>query len=283
MRAIKKINNNVALCIDNNGLQLVAFGKGIGFHEMPFEIADLKQIDRTFYNINSNYIDVIADIPEDVFAFTGRILDTIRNQLPYQLTPNFVITLADHIAFSIERYHRGIYVRMPLKYEIGQTYPLELKLSEFVVEEIERNFHVVLNPRESSGIALSIVNARMDKKSKQVESEPNQDQFDEVLEDITKIIEEAIQLKVDRDTFSYARFSTHLQYLYTRLRRGEEIQTENIQIYEMIQKQYPNISKCVERINDYFYQTINCNITDEEKLYLILHINRITSKEELQL
>ncbi len=31
MEVVKKINNNVAECVDNNGKHLIAFGKGIGF------------------------------------------------------------------------------------------------------------------------------------------------------------------------------------------------------------------------------------------------------------
>ena len=32
MQVIKKINNNVALGLDNHGCELVIFGNGIGFH-----------------------------------------------------------------------------------------------------------------------------------------------------------------------------------------------------------------------------------------------------------
>ena len=31
MRIIKKINNNVALCVDHSGREVVAMGKGLGF------------------------------------------------------------------------------------------------------------------------------------------------------------------------------------------------------------------------------------------------------------
>ena len=31
MKVVKKINNNVAICLDSNNCELVAFGKGIGF------------------------------------------------------------------------------------------------------------------------------------------------------------------------------------------------------------------------------------------------------------
>ncbi len=138
MRAVKKINNNVAICIDGTGNQLVAFGKGIGFPAMPYEITDLKQIDQTFYNISSNYVDMINDLPEDIITFTARILDDIRTVLPYELMPNLILTLADHIAFCLERHRRNLYVRMPLLYEIAQTYPLELKLSQYILRELEK-------------------------------------------------------------------------------------------------------------------------------------------------
>ena len=31
MKVIKKINNNVVICLDHNNRELVAFGRGIGF------------------------------------------------------------------------------------------------------------------------------------------------------------------------------------------------------------------------------------------------------------
>ncbi|WP_368259898.1 CAT RNA binding domain-containing protein, partial [Clostridium paraputrificum] len=37
MIVVKKINNNVAICLDNNNNELIAFGKGIGFPATPYE------------------------------------------------------------------------------------------------------------------------------------------------------------------------------------------------------------------------------------------------------
>ncbi|MCH3943362.1 MAG: hypothetical protein LKE37_06810 [Atopobiaceae bacterium] len=36
MRIVKKINNNVALAVDACGKDVVVFGKGIGFPQMPY-------------------------------------------------------------------------------------------------------------------------------------------------------------------------------------------------------------------------------------------------------
>ena len=103
MLVIRKINNNVALCRDSNGAELVAFGKGIGFPETPYELKDLSKIDVTFYNISEQYFDVLNEIPSEVMEFTARIADKIRISLPYELKPTFLLTLADHLAFCMER------------------------------------------------------------------------------------------------------------------------------------------------------------------------------------
>ena len=57
MKVIKKINNNVALCVDNNKKELIAFGKGIGFPDMPYEIKDLSAISMTFYRMDQSFIN----------------------------------------------------------------------------------------------------------------------------------------------------------------------------------------------------------------------------------
>ena len=50
MRVIRNINNNVALCLDGNGNEVVAFGKGIGFKKPPYDI-ELNQIQRTYWEL----------------------------------------------------------------------------------------------------------------------------------------------------------------------------------------------------------------------------------------
>ena len=71
MMVVKKINNNVAICRDGSQRELVAFGKGIGFPPAPYELTDLSRIDRTFYNVNSQYIPLLADIPPELVRFTA--------------------------------------------------------------------------------------------------------------------------------------------------------------------------------------------------------------------
>lgn len=81
MRAIRKINNNVAICMDNNAKELIAFGKGIGFPKMPYEITDLSVIQMTFYRIDSNLYKMIEEIPDDILQVSAQIVAIAQNTL----------------------------------------------------------------------------------------------------------------------------------------------------------------------------------------------------------
>ncbi|MZJ27504.1 hypothetical protein GT516_06680 [Collinsella sp. BIOML-A4] len=63
MLILKKINNNVALAASDDGREVVVFGKGIGFHEMPYKLADESLIQRKFYNVPESLQDMVGPFP----------------------------------------------------------------------------------------------------------------------------------------------------------------------------------------------------------------------------
>ena len=100
MKVIKKINNNVAVCLDNNNNELIAFGKGIGFQKVPYELTDISKIERTYYGVNHSYIGLVNEIPEDIFDISAKIVEWAKTKLSKELSVNIVFTLADHINFA---------------------------------------------------------------------------------------------------------------------------------------------------------------------------------------
>ena len=103
MEVIKKINNNAAVCIDSAGNELVAIGTGIGFPAVPYSLDDLDKIQKTYYDINPHYLEMLNDIPENVFRVSSKIVDLYRNKIRDAISSNLVFTLADHLYFAIER------------------------------------------------------------------------------------------------------------------------------------------------------------------------------------
>ena len=280
MLVTKKINNNVAVCVDGNGRELVAFGKGIGFPAMPYELTDLSLIDHSFYRVDPQYWPLFDSIPAEVISFTDRVVDETRDWLPYDTAPNTVITLADHIAFSVQRARQGVYIQMPSLYQLEEDYPQEVKVGKYIVAAVKKRFDVTLPPSEASGIAMHFINARnYPVNPAQVEEAPVI-QYEEVLEDTVRIVEGEMGISIQRDTFNYRRFATHLEYLLKRMFKAQHIDTDNQQMYQMMRQEYPDVARCVDKIADCYKDRLAVELTGEERLYLIMHVNRICAKNE---
>lgn len=278
MRAIRKLNNNAVVCMDSQGRQVVAMGKGVGFGPVPRDVS-LAEIERTFYDIDDAEQNIMRDIPTDVVLFAAKFLDIARSELPYELRPNAVLTLADHIAFAIERIRKNISVRMPLAYDVQQMYPMEYKLGEHAVAQIRREFKLMLPDEETVGIALNLINAKA--KSKAAPEMARSNDIKGMIEQSTRMVEDMFHITVDRESFSFARYATHLQYLFQRVRQQKAFDTENLRLYKDLREEFPAIAVCAERVSAYIEQKWDCSISGEEKMYLILHINRIRAKESL--
>ncbi|MCD8067571.1 MAG: PRD domain-containing protein [Lachnospiraceae bacterium] len=276
MRAVKKINNNTVICVDSGGMEIVAMGKGIGYPAVPREVP-LEEIERTFYDVKSSQLQLFTDIPDEVMLFTAKIIDIAKNELPDELSPNAVFTLADHIAFCIERARKQIHVRMPLAYDVEQMYPKEYRIGKYAVSKIRKQFQVAVLNEEAVGIAMSLVNSEIYPDGYGGQSRDASDES--MLEDITEIVESEYHIIIDRETFSYARYATHLQYLFQRIHEGKTIDTDNLQMYGTMQEEYPELTACVDKIGEHLKTKWKCELSEEEKLYIGLHVNRICIKE----
>lgn len=274
MQVIRKINNNAAICVDGKGRELVALGRGIGFGALTREVA-LDDISRTFYGVDAKYLDLIGEMPEDVLEFAGQLADVCRATLSYELSPNLPITLADHIAFMVKRAREHMVVQMPLAYDVQQAHPAEYKLGQMAVKGARKTFGVRLDRHEATGIALSIVNSAvtMSERTARKESEVAY-----LLEGITRIVEEEMGISVNRDSFDYARFATHVQYLIDRVLVGEPIATQNEELYDEVVAGYPQAAKCAQSAGELIEGRLGGRLTQEEQLYLILHVNRISER-----
>ena len=103
MKIIRKINNNAAVAQDRKGREMVVLGRGVGFGTMPYELTDLSRIYRTFYDVDPRYFDALAELPQDVVLASADIVEQAEIALDGELNPNLTFTLADHIAFAIQR------------------------------------------------------------------------------------------------------------------------------------------------------------------------------------
>ncbi len=269
MKVIKNINNNVSLCLDNKGREVVAFGKGIGFTKPPYEIP-LDQIQRTFYDIDESYLSVMVAIPEEMLSVAAEIYDYGNRKMNNRFSSNVVFTLADHIRFAMKREKENISIKLPLFYEVQNLYPEEIEIGIYALKLINEKFKVKLPKEEAASITLHFVGYRLNDSSYSGKNEKI------ILDKCTGIVEQMMGINIDKKGFNYSRFLTHLHYLLDRVRNNKIIATENGKVYEELKKQYPKTYECVKEIEDFLLTELN----DEERLYLILHINRLCAYED---
>lgn len=271
----KKINNNFAICTDSNGKEIIAYGKGIGFGKVPYELDDLSKIDQTFYDINDHMVQLSNQIPDDIFRMSSKIVDIANLYLDANLSSNLIFSLADHITFAIERKKKGLFIENPLGKDIAFLYEKELQVGQIAIDLIKNELGVKLPKKEAVNIAIHFIEAVAYSK-KQMDTQPNEVMID----DIVSLLEKELEFSIDREDASYVRFVTHLEYLLKRKFQQGEKSSMNLELFEKAKNEFPSIYKVANQIGDYIYANINWLPDEEELLYLIIHINRLYARTD---
>lgn len=128
---------------------------------------------------------------------------------------------------------------------------------------------------------MHFVNARYNAKTRTDVTMQWQLRYDDVLEDTVSIVKDEVGIVIDRSSFNFARYSSHLMYLLQRLGTGSILNSDISDMYRSLGEERPQIARCVDLIEQYFMDKWGCSLCEEEKLYLLLHINRICTREGL--
>ena len=277
MRIVQRINHNAALCIDGDGREVIALGKGVGYPQGTDELAPA-QIFRTFYGVDARYLPLLNEIDPAVFEFSSQLADAARGLVSYELGANLAFTLADHIAFIIQRVQDNMAIRMPFAHDIRYSYPMEYKLGKLAIERMRELFGIPVPESEAAGIAMSIISSQVvpSSKAKSVSARRN----DRVLDQCTRIVEQEMRVRIDRESFNFARFATHLQYLFERVSGDAAPLEGNEALVESMREEYPRVFACAEDVGRAITTSYGGELAEDELLYLSLHINRLCEKVE---
>lgn len=272
MQIVRIFNNNAVLALDEEGDEVVAMGKGLGFSQQIGNMVDQNKIEKIF---KENAVDISV---EELFVTLSTpeidsllaIIDLATTELGEKYQANLYITLADHIHFALERFEKGLVITNPLAWNIRRLFPDEYAIGYQALDIIENHLHVRLPNDEASSIALHLVNARM-----------NQGEMDQTME-VVKIVRGILEVvtlffgqKFDTESIAYNRFMTHLQYFALRVIQGEAQNGSGQFLYDQVKENYPKAMACAEKVDDYIHHQYAYRITDEEKSYLAIHINRL--------
>jgi beta-glucoside operon transcriptional antiterminator len=272
MKIIKKINNNFALAQDDQGRNLVAYGKGIGFPAMPYDLTDLSKIDRTFYDVQREHLPMFYRADERVISLAMDIVDYARLHVNADIGDFLYYVLVDHINFAIERYKNNEYVPMKLSRDIRYNYNQEYETGKWAWKYINKKMGLKLPKDEATIIAMHIVEAEQTSQKSQREIS-----IDEIINEVMKIVSQELNIEIKEDDFNIYRFETHVRYLIQRI-DDQEMCSKNMELYESVVDKYPQEYRCALDVASYLGKTLGRAITKEEILYLVLHINRLSNR-----
>ena len=151
--------------------------------------------------------------------------------------------------------------------------PGRIHLGEKALGMIQKKLNVSLLQDEAAFIALHIVNASADGSDMTKVLE-----ITKLIGEIETIVKRYYRMEFENESVYYYRFVTHLKFLAQRLVTKTTYDEEESELFTMVRDKYDQSYQCVERIAKFIQEEYHCGLSGEEKLYLTIHIERVTEK-----
>lgn len=273
---IKSLNNNLVLAVNDGAEEFVLFGKGIGFKKKKGDVIDHTLVTKIFESKNQtqNFSAILDNISSEVLSATEKIIENGENELGKKVNASMIVSLSDHIQAAIERVRKEQVTESALQWEIPFLYVKEYEIGKNALLLIEEELGVSLPESEASFIALHFVNAQDG-----LESMDETMLITTITKSIVKIIQSLFNIVLNKSSIHYSRFVTHIRYFMNRQLRNQAFIAENDNgLYRIIQEQYPKSFACGLIIRDMLKNEYQMVIRDDELLYLVIHIQRITKE-----
>lgn len=278
MKIQKVLNNNVVTSLNENNEEIIVMGKGIAFNKKCNDIIVKSNIEKIFTlsnpSVNNKFIELISSIPLEYTVISEQIIAYAREVIGKKLNESIYISLTDHIYNAIQRQKSGIVVTNALTWETKRLYKEEYKVGLKALKIINKEFHITLPPDEAAFIALHIVNASLD------EEMPILMNITRLIQEILNIVKYNFNIEFDEESLSYYRFVTHLKFFAQRLFNNKTTSDENEnELFHLVKEKYTEASKCAMRVQKFILQKYQYNLTTDEMLYLIIHIQKLVNKK----
>lgn len=271
MKVIKKINNNVALALNDKKEEVIIVGKGVGFPKIPYDLTDRGIIETIYYTPkNMKAFELLNGISEEAVALAEEIIHFGERFLDKKINSIIFLTLTDHIDSALERYNEALSINNPLQWEIKCLYPAEYHIGIEALKIIEKKSGIKLPLTEASLIALHFANAQMGSNELSETTKVTS-----ISGELINIVKYHFKIDFDEESINFIRFAIHVMYFVRRLVEGKTLQNENESFYEMFKEKYKDELACVDKIEKYIYKNYGFNCSNDEKLYLLLHIQRL--------
>ena len=276
MKVHKILNNNVIVTLDDKGKELILTGRGIGFKKREGDLIDINLIEKQFSLDNKDILpkfnELLSEIPLEVLTTSQIIINHAKECMESKLQDSIYISLTDHIHFAIERHKQGFDIPNGFLWEIKKFYPKEFQVGLYALSVIKKRLGIELPEDEAGFITFHIINSQLNGTM------PNIVNMTKIMREILNIVKYHFNIEYDEDCLSYQRFVTHLKFFAQRiLSKGTQTQQDS-SLYEIVRQKYHQAYLCTKQIDLHLIQQYQHPLTDDESLYLTIHIERLRTE-----
>ncbi|MDO4555037.1 MAG: PRD domain-containing protein [Lachnospiraceae bacterium] len=281
MKIVKIVNNNIVTSEDDMGQELIVMGRGLGFGKKAGQPIPDDKIEKVFHldtpDQNNKLIDIIKDIPLDHIQAADKIILYAKKMLGDKLKDTIYLSLIDHISCAIERKKGNLLFQNPLLWEIKQYYPSEFHVGVQSLTILKNALGLEFPVDEAGFIALHFITSEYDTKMDVTFDIPK------LIDEIVTIIENQFTIHVDKSSIHFERFITHLKFFAARVLQAKQIPDDGDFLFRsMIRDQYKESYQCALAIREHIEANYKIEISEEEVVYLTVHIKRITMQNSAE-
>lgn len=276
MQILKVMNNSLVLAINDSGNECILMGKGIGYKKSIGHDILEGEVEKTFIlkdkTMLRNFVQLASELDDIYFNIVKETIEYAIQEFEIDVMDYLYLSLSDHIAFVVSRLKEGHFGEKFNYIEVVKYHKNEYAVGKFAVNLINQTLGVKLPESEASAIGLHFVNARMNSKSYNKEIK-----VVKLVDNIEAIVQRKTNMIFERDSLSYSRFITHLKYFAERIIDHQIFEDkESDVLYDQLMQTMTHENEIIESIDHFVNKKHKVKITKQEKIYLIIHINRIS-------
>ncbi|EOL50063.1 BglG family transcription antiterminator LicT [Enterococcus caccae] len=278
MKILKVFNNNVSLVLNDDNIEEIIMGKGVGFNKREGDVIDSALIEKRFVlegnNSVSNLDNLLARIDIEDIELASDIIQLGEAELEQSIDDSILLTLSDHIGFVLNRAAEGLQMRSPLEWDIKQIYTKEYAFALKAVQMMREKTGIEIPDQEAAFITLHFVNA--------YNSTSNMNETmltTKIIQSIIDIIKYHYGKEYDETSYDFTRFITHIRYFVKRQLDKEVSSNEDSTLINLIAVKYEQDYQCAVKIKTFLEQQYDWTISNDELMYLTLHLNRLSSNQ----
>jgi transcriptional antiterminator len=268
---IKKILNNNVIIAEKNKIDFVLVGKAIGFDFNKGSKLPEDRIENIFVKQNStsneNFDRILQNINNEIIGISEEIISMCEKELGIKLSEALHVSLPDHVNFALRRIKEGIIIENPFLQELKALYPKEYKLADKALFMINNTFNSNLPEDEIGFICLHI------KAATEQQNVGSSLEYTRKIGEVMDIISKLLKRNFDKNSLSYIRTITHLNFMIERIKSKKTIKNHLLDtIKKELYNDYDIAIKVAMKIENLF----SIKVPEDEIGYIALHLKRLT-------